>query len=262
MRSARPALFLSLCLLFADPLRAQTPTPTPSVDPQAVAILQQAVKAMGGSVPSDSTANGIVQTVAGGQTNQGTIQILTKGTAETLFQMTMPDATQTTIYSNGQANDRVGSTVTVLPLELVVTSQAAEFPLPLLGALLNNADMSFQYVGLEALNGASVHHIKAWDSFASQPNWQQCSSFSTRDIWVDATSLLPQRISFTRRPAHGAVAGMAVDVYFAGYQYWGGILYPSTIQKSRNGTQWATISIQSVALNTGLTDENFPVQSQ
>ena len=239
--------------------RAQTGQ-TPVQDPQALSILQQSAKAMGGTVPADTTATGTIQTSAGGQASQGTIRILTRGTSQTLVQMAMPDATRTTIYSNGQANELTASTVSISPLELVVTSQASECPLPLIAALLNDPDTSFQYIALESSNNASLHHIKAWDSFASQPDLQSLSDFSARDIWIDAASSLPQRISYVRRPAHGAVAGLQVDVYYSGYQNAGGILYPSIIQKSMNGTPWATITIQGITFNNGLTDANFPVQ--
>jgi hypothetical protein len=37
-------------------------------------------------------------------------------------------------------------------------------------------------------------------------------------------------------------------------------LVPSTVTLSLNGTPYAAIAINSVQLNTGLTDENFPVQ--
>jgi hypothetical protein len=240
--------------------QSQTSSEMPARDPQAVALLQQSVKAMGGIVPIDSVATGTVTTVAGSQTSQGTIRVLTRGTSQTFVQITMPNAKLTTVYSNGQANELNGSTVRISPLELVVTTQALECPLPLIAALLNDPDTSFQYIGLESSNGSSLQHIRAWDSFASQPNRQSLSDFSARDIWIDVASNLPQRISYVRRPAHGAVAGMQLDTYYTGYQSAGGTLYPSTIQKSMNGTPWATITIQGVTLNNGLTDADFPVQ--
>jgi hypothetical protein len=260
MRVLRLVFCVTLFLAFAITSAAQQTSP--QVDPQAVAVLQQSVKAMGGTVPSDSVAAGSVTTVDGSQTSQGTIRILTKGTAQTLVQMTMPDATRTTIYSNGQANDLTDSTVNVLPMELVVTSQAPEFPLPFIGALLNDPDTSFQYVGLETANGQSLYHVKAWDSFASNPNLQSLSTFSTRDIWIDSASGLPQRISYIRKPAHGAVAGAAVDVFYSNYQNFSATLYPSTVQKWINGVPRETTSIASVSLNTGLTDASFPIQAQ
>ena len=247
-------------VFFAFPSHAWQTSTAPTRDPQAIAILRQSIINMGSTLPADSVASGTVQTVAGSQTTEGTVRILTRGTVQSLVQITTPDANQTCIYSNGRANELTGTTVTVLPLELVVTSQAADFPTPLLAALLNDPDTSFQYVALESSNGLSLHHIHAWDSFASQPTLQSLADFSLRDIWIDASSGLPQRISYVRRPAHGAVAGVAVDVFYSSYQHSSGLLYPSTIQESLNGTPWATITIQNVAFNTGLTDSDFPVQ--
>jgi len=259
MRLKRLVPLTSILIVALSSHAWQTST-TATRDPQAISILQQSIKNMGSTLPSDSVATGSVQTVAGSQTTEGTVRVLTRGTAQSLVQITTPNATQTCIYSNGRANELVGATVTVLPLELVVTSQAADFPTALFAALLNDPDTSFQYVALEASNSLSLHHIQAWDSFSSQPTLQALADFSMRDIWIDASSGLPQRVSYVRRPAHGAVAGVAIDVFYSNYQNSSGLLYPSTIQKSLNGTPWATITIQNVAFNTGLTDSDFPVQ--
>jgi hypothetical protein len=231
-----------------------------SRDSQAVTILQNSLKAMGGSAPSDSTATGTLTTVAGGQTSQGTIQVLTKGLGETSIQFAQPNETSTTVYSGGLASQIVGTTNTNLPLESAVTCQAAEFPLALLAALLNDPDTSFQYIGLETVSGQALYHIQAWDSFASQPAIQDLSSLSTRDIWINPSSGLPQRISFTRYAAQGE-AGIRTDVFYMSYVNSSGVLYPAAIAESLNGTPWATITIQTVLLNTGLTDSQFPVQN-
>jgi outer membrane lipoprotein-sorting protein len=231
-------------------------------DPQAVAILQASLNAMASTIPSDSTANGSMEIVAGSQTTEGTIQILTKGTAESLVQFTGPSVSTTLIYASGQANEVVNGAVNVLSLERIQTVQAPEFPLPLLLAILSNSDTSLQYIGLETLNGESVNHIRSWNTFASQPGLQSLANFSTRDIWFDATSGLPVRVSFTRCDAQGATAGIAVDVFFSNYQINSGVAYPYSIQESLNGTPWATITIQSVAFNTGLTDASFTIQQE
>ena len=265
MQIMRAAALLYVCALIPLSVGAQqaAPTPAPSAerDPQALAILQQSLEAMGGIQPSDSVATGTVTPVAGGQTNQGTIRILTKGTAESLVQFTMPNSVETTIYANGEASQTVNSTQIPFPLEPTVTSQAAEFPLPLILALINNPDTSFQYVGIETLSGESLYHIKTWDSFASLPAFQNLSSFSARDVWIDSNTSLPQRISYTRYPAQGD-GGTMTDVFFTNYLKSSGILYPSAISESLNGTPWATITVQSVAFDTGLSDSNFPVQAQ
>ena len=40
-----------------------------------------------------------------------------------------------------------------------------------------------------------------------------------------------------------------------------GVLDPFKIEKSLNGTPWTTITIQNVAFQTGLSDNNFPITS-
>jgi hypothetical protein len=237
----------------------QTST-APTRDPQAVSVLQKSVSTMATAIPLDSVASGSIQIVAGSLTTQGTVRILTKGLGQTLIQVTMPEKTSSVVFSNGQANEVLGSAAKVLPLELVVTSQAPDFPLSLFTALLNDPDTSFKYVALESSNGVSLHHVQTWDSYASQPTLETLTSFTTRDIWVDAATGLPQRVSYTSRPAHGAVYGTPIDVFYSNYQNSGGTLYPHTIQKSLNGTPWATITIQAVSFNNGLTDSQFPVQ--
>jgi hypothetical protein len=215
---------------------------------------------MTSSVPSDSSATGTLQIIDGSQTSEGTVGILTKGSGESLVQLTTPNFTQTLIFANGQANQVVGTTVSVLSLERTQTTQAAEFPLPLLLAIINNSDNSLVYVGLETSTGQSLNHVQSCDTYASQSAMQPLASFSTRDIWFDASSGLPVRVSYLRRDAQGAVASVAVDIFFSNYQAAQGVLYPMTIQESLNGTPWATLSIQSVSFNVGLTDADFPIQ--
>jgi hypothetical protein len=240
--------------------QTSTTTSTPAQDPQAIAALQQSYKAMGGAVPADSIATGNIEVVAGTQDSKGTVRILTKGIRESSLQLTMPDSVTTTIYASGQANEINNNTVAVSPLELGVASQAPDFPLPLIANLLTDPDTSYQYIGLEGSNGISLQHIRTWDSFASQPTMQGLAVFSIRDFWIDATSGLLQRLSYTQRPGSGAIMGASVDVFYSNYKPLLGVLYPYTIQKSLNGTPWATLTIQTVTFNNGLTDSDFPVQ--
>lgn len=78
------SLFLCLCLQVAPP-----PAPT---DTQALAILKQSLASFG-SLPSDSTALGSVSLVAGSDAQIGSIQIQTRGTDQSLEQLTTQDGT-------------------------------------------------------------------------------------------------------------------------------------------------------------------------
>jgi hypothetical protein len=254
---------LSVLLSFAlvAPISAeQSPTQaTVPRDTQAVAILQQAVAAMGGA-PSDSTFNGTVTATIGSQSQTGTIQVFTLGTNQSQEVIALPDFSQTTTYSGWMASQANGSATTQVSSQLAATSQTALFPSPLLVGALNSPDYALQYVGIENVGGAPANHIRVWNTFASSLTYfQPVSSFTTRDIWLDQTSSLPVKITFTQQAASGASFKTLVELDFSNYQQSGGFTYPSLIQKSVNGTPWLTISIQTLAFNTGLQSSQFQV---
>jgi hypothetical protein len=256
------AVILLFCfglILQAAAAQTQTATTTPTQDPQAIAVLQQSVVAMGTTAPSDSTATGAITTVAGSLTENGTITILTLGTNQTSEQIQTPHGSRI-VYSQGQASQVIGMTPSPLTFELALSSQCPDFPLPLLLASLNNPDTAYKYIGLETLSGASAHHIQFWNSYASTPGLQSLSGFTVRDIWLDAVSYLPQRFSYVQRAAGGSEPGIEVDVFYSNYRNVNGVLYPFSILKSFNGTPSATITIENVVFNTGLSSSNFPVQ--
>src|SRR6267143_4713989 len=186
--SVLPILFL---ILISDlPFSQQTATTAQIAAPtrvtQAVAVMQKSYAEMGGTIPNDSVANGTVQIVAGSLTETGTIQILTRGTKQSLEQVTTPSATRSVVVSQGQANEKIGTLVRSLYLERAASSQSVLFPLVLVADALSNPDAAIQYVGVETLNGASVIHIQTWNTYTSQPDWQGIAEFTARDFWFDS----------------------------------------------------------------------------
>ncbi len=253
------SLFVS-ALLFL--FHSQTPQPVGSVqrDSQAAAILQQAIAALAKVSPADSSATGTVTVVEGSTTQSGTIQIFTRGAAQTMETIILPDGQRSVVYSNGNAKEVGDKGASTPPLELIVTDQCSDFPLPLLLSVLNTSDEAYRYVGQETLDGASAEHIQVWNTFASKPRQQKLAPFSTRDIWFDASSGLPLKIAYSRRAGGGSIPGFPVEVSFSNYTNVNGVSYPFQINKSFNGTPWQTITIQNVSFNTGLKDAQFQVE--
>lgn len=255
-------LFAVSLLSFGKAIQAQqTQAPVvPTRDPTAIALLQEAVGAMATSAPSDSSATGNITIVEGSTNENGSISIQTLGTSETAEIINLPDSQRSVIYSNGRAKEVNGTQSVNLPLELIVVDECADFPLPLLSAILDNQDESFRYIGQETLNGTPVEHIQVWNSFASKPHLQNLAPLSMRDIWFDSASHLPVRVAYSRRAGRGAVPAIPVEIDFSGYKNVDGVFYPFQINKSYNGTPWQTITIQNVSFNTGLTDAQFQTQ--
>jgi hypothetical protein len=251
--------FLAFLITFL--LNPQAPQGLPPVvvrDPQAVALLQKSIATMG-VLPSDSSASGNITIVAGGSTDQGTIQILTRGTTETSVSVETGTANWQVIFSGGQANRIEASTTSVLPLELAASSQSLHFPLPYLCGLLSNSDYSVQYLGQEVLGSSTVNHIRVQDTFTSSSSYQFLAGFTTADIWLDASSTLPVKISLVRRYGGDSAPKIPISISYSNYRTVSGVQYPFAIQEFITGTLWATTTIQSVSFNTGLTDANFPV---
>lgn len=260
MRIQRLVLVTLSSLFVAASLNAQQTSSTVQRDPTAIALVQESVAAMATTVPSDSSATGTITVVEGSTTQSGTISIQTLGTGETSETINLSSGQRAVIYSNGDAKE-INGTQTVNPvLELMVTDQCADFPLPLLLDALNNPDEAFQYVGQETLSAASVQHLKVWNTFSSKPRMQKLASLSARDIWLDATSNLPVKIAYIRQPGEGAVPSVRMEIFFSNYTNVNGVQYPFQINKSFNGTPWQTITIQSVSFNTGLTSSQFQTE--
>lgn len=257
MRSFRyPLLAAALVLLTARPALCQTST-APIRDPQAVALVQKAIAAMG-TVPSDSTATGAIQVVAGSTSQTGTIQISTLGitsTSETVF---LASDQKTTVYSSWSAKETTNGQAVNPPVETILADQCADFPLPFLSSFLANADVTMRYIGLETLNGASAQHVQMWNTFASErPTLQKLAAYSIHDVWFDSTSGLPVKIAYDRRLGGGAVPVIRFEIYFSAYKSLSGVMYPFLINKSFDGTPWQTITISNVTFDAGLTADQF-----
>ena len=257
MRLFRSASLVICSLLISASIAAQTPPPR---DPQAVAILQHSLAAMGGVVPGDSVATGAIRLVAGSRIETGSIRILTRGLDQTAEHTDTQLGRRAVIYSRGLANEIEGAAVRRLQLELAVTSQSPDFPVGLLTATFRNASAGIQYVGLETLGGSAVHHIRFWNTFPAWRRSTHLAQFSLKHLWIDVASGLPRKVAYDRRAALGSAPRIAVEVSFSNYRNIGGVLYPLVIEKSLNGTPWATITVGSVVFNTGLSDADFPVQ--
>jgi hypothetical protein len=256
MRLSRTHVAVFLSFVLTIPAFPQQTATTVQRDPQAVTVLNQSIAAMGGSVPADSVATGTVTIIAGSRIDMGTIRILTRGSDQTSEQIQSQYTNRSVTYSRGSAREMVSATAHSLPLELVVTSQCLDFPLPILVGALSNQQTALEYVGSETLDGVSVHHIRFWNTF-TETRLQHLAEFSTKDIWLDAASSLPRKLAFVRRATRGGVPGILVTVSLSDYRAIGGVLYPFLIEMSLGGTPSVTVSIQQVLFGTGLSDSDF-----
>jgi hypothetical protein len=271
--AVRSALVVCLFLTFPNSGQSQIASPaapgaplghsqaaSPAArDPQAAALLQNSIKFMGGAPPVDSMAVGTIVFVAGSTTDNGKIGISTRGPDQCAEHIELPGERRSIIYSRGEVDESSSGAMKSASLELAASSQCADFPLPLLVAFSADQDTSLEYMGAETLDTASTQHIRLSKTFASKKGFEFLAEFSRRDVWLDSNTGLPVKLAYERREGRGRTAPVRIEVRYSNWQIARGVAYPFQIEKSWNGTPWATITLQSVEFHTGLTDADFPI---
>ncbi len=252
----RLMFLLSLSIPFAPTVSSQDP---PRRDPRALAVFQHSLSTMG-RLPSDSTATGKADLVEGSTESAGTIRIRIRGLDHASEELLLTDGVRRAIYSRLRAATEDGEGRKPRSLEWAASSDAPLFPARLVARGLTDSDFALEYIGLEKVGAADAHHIRIWNTFSSKPKLKALAEFTEKHIWIDALSGLPLKLYCEERFAGGAVPRVPIEVQYADYRNVGGVLFPFQIKKSLNGSPWATITIQSVTLNSGLRDADFPVQ--
>jgi hypothetical protein len=231
--------------------------------PQADKLLQSALTAMGGTAPPDSTATGKVVVVEGSKTLDGAIRILTRGTDQSAEHIELPGENRSVIHSRGESNETARGVVKWSPLEISATSYSPDFPLPLLAAAFADPNTALEYIGEETIEGAPTHHIRFWNTYGSNHRLREhLSEFTRKDVWLDASTGLPNKLAYERREGHGAVPRIRMEIFYSDWRIVTGVNYPHRIEKTWNGTPWITITVDKVAVQTGLSDTDFPVKSR
>jgi hypothetical protein len=260
MRVARLVLSFLLIPSASPRVNSQQSTSAQQRDPQAIALLQSSVRAMGGNVPLDSVANGTVLQTAGSLSTTGNIRILTRGTEQTSDDIQWPNCTDSNVYSSQRSVRVACGNSSALSMEEAATNQGAYSPMMLIAHFLNESDSAIQLVRLEVVSGKNTAHLRLSETYSSSAVLQRVAPFSVRDLWLDTSTALPVQLQYVQSTGQGSAdQHRTFLLQYSTYQSANGYGYPSTIQVRLNGVPWRTIAVTSLSLNTGLTDGDFPV---
>jgi hypothetical protein len=226
-------------------------------DPQALAVVAQSFKAMGGTLPNDSRAIGTYARIAGSSKDTGSIRVLTRKTDQTSELLTNTAGSTQVVYSRGYASKKDASGVAVFDLEKALSSNSPVFPLMVVAQAVLDQSSTVEFVGLELVNGVSASHIRICTGSLDQ-NFSDIVRFATKDVWIASSTNLPVEMSYELYEAQGAPS-VAVAVFYSSFQAVNGVKYPFAIQENFDGTPYLSVSITSVAFAVGLTDLDFPL---
>lgn len=264
LRSFAFALVVLRCI-FALPASAQQTSTAVAQNPAAIALVAKSLAGLGGGTAiSDVTLTGSATRIAGSDTGSGTVTLKALGTSSSRMDLSLSDGTFSEIRTSisgapqGQWLAPNGA-YNSMAMHNCFTDAAWFFPALTVLSQTSNPNLSITYVGLETKNDISVQHIH----FASNSAAQAASvtdplpTLSSTDVYLDSSSLLPVAFVFYTHPDNNSVVNIPVEVDFSNYQTVNGIQVPYHIQKFLNGSLYLDMTIQSAALNSGLSISVF-----
>jgi hypothetical protein len=259
MRMARVFLSISIPFSLCISLVAQQTATTVQRDPQALAVLQQAVAVGGGSTLlgsiQDFTATGSITYLWIGNQVQGTATIRALATTSFRVDANLPQGTRSLVasYGSGTVRNTDGSLVTI-PSNNTVNLGALTFPLLKVAAALNNTSLSIQYLSLTNLSGHQVHVIHVQQGPPSSTDI--ISHLSATDFLIDATTY---QILLVRDAIHpsGVTQDILHEIEFSDFRPTSGCLVPFSITERVGGQQTWTVHLSAISFNTSLTDADF-----
>lgn len=266
-------LVASLFLIPAIPTfgaKAQKATTTTGTsDPQAIAILTQAVttaegaQALASPPIQDFTASGNITYFWAGEQVQGTATVKGRGTAQFRLDAVLPAGTRSyaMTYGGGQVQDTNG-VITPIPYHDTVNVGVLSFPYLAIAADLADPTAVASYSGLVD-NGAGGQfqqvHVQHVFSSAADPLGLLAQLRVTDYFFDPVTGLLAKTVDMTH-PLNDLAQNYAHEVDLQNYAAVNGIQVPMTITEKITDQPIWQLQLTGVAFNTGLTDLDFVLQ--
>jgi len=252
--------FLMLACSIAVPVLLHGQT----VTSQVRTVLQGSSQAMVGDRNiQDVTLTGTAQFTAGSEDDTGsfTFRGLAGGFSRIDLGLTSGERSETRQPGNGSPSGAwtIGDGVLHASAQHNLMS-GYWWPSPALivNDLLTNSWTVVTFLGEEgSLAHFSAYQQRAGASSGINATSKQLTQF---DLWLDATTLLPAKLSFSIHPDQNAGFDIPVRIEFSNYQAVNGIVIPTHVQKFINNTLTLDAQIQSASINSGLTASVFTLQ--
>jgi hypothetical protein len=243
----------------------QTVNPT-SAQLQPAALLIQSNAALASSVTvSDITLAGTAESIAGSDDETGSVLLKATAGGQSRIDLSLSAGVRSEVRSVDGGGSPIGvwsgpdGVQHAISYHNLFTDPSWFFPALTVRRLVNITGLLGSYVGLETLNGQSVHHI----SFAQPPdaaagaNASIIQHLTQIDLYLDPMTLLPVALSFATHPDNNELLDIPVQIQFSGYQNISGVQTPFHIQKFLNGSLSLDLQVQSATLNTGIPASAF-----
>ncbi len=241
---------------FSNPAFAQTQTPAPVQDPQAVAVLTQALTNAGGAASlgqiQDFSGSG---TITYYQPSSVTGSVTVRGTTKEQFRLdaALASGIRSQAITNGQMTlkSEAGASVP-LHAEVPVCPGRVVVPYILLTQAINSADFSLSYKGAANVAGHSVSQVELQEVIPGfEDTGTDFREYHTVDFFIDSSTFQILMMEDV------VPKNLVRQIRFSNYQNVNGVLVPFSISEQSGGLPTWTIQLTQITFNTGLQDSDF-----
>lgn len=251
---------LALLVVLRANLLIAEPLPQPIRDPQALALLDQAVNAAGGiaaiSAIQDYTATGNVAFQLD-QLSTGSATLTGRGSDFRLDASLQNGMKSWFILKNQGVKRDVDGTVSGLEYQQVASIETFNFPVIQVANAFTDSSVNVSYLGTTVRVGHQVVgvHIRTLSLpyFATDVRVQLVD----KDFYFDATTFQIITVEDYAFPSDQIMNGVRHQVQFSNYQLVQGIMVPFSIADSIGNQAFTAFTLNQVSFNAGYTDSQF-----
>jgi hypothetical protein len=258
----RLALLFCLLALVVSTIAQQTSTPSSSQgvrDAQAVAVVQSALGAMGGTATLAAIQNSVV---TGTSVDQTTQQNASQSSSSSSFTWTYAgdafrneinaaDGSHVLISNGGNPQDFHDGAWNGLPSVVSRTNLPYHIPALVLFAELSNPGYAFVFLGSTTVNGAAVIHVQTRDDSDLTGH-----RFTVQDWYFSSGTGLPSRVEVGIPVSQNPQESLHEATDFSNFLSVGGVLVPFQLTVT-SAPYVSTATINSVVFNTNINANIF-----
>ena len=212
----------------------------------------------------DATLTGNGRRIAGSTDENGTFTLRMLDSSGSRGDFSYPSGTISEIRSSAtRAGQWIGAdgTAHALASHDLFTEGAWFFPLTVIRHSLDTTHYQTTFVGAETLDGEAVQHFRYTRTSSGSPaTAAEIQDLSRTEIYLDATTYLPVRITFNDHPDRDARTYIPVEIRYSSYQPINGTQVPFEIQQYRNHALSLDLQVENATLNTSLAASLFNLQ--
>jgi hypothetical protein len=234
----------------------------PTRDTQAIGVLAQSVKAMGGqqalSQLSDLTVSGQFTDELASPPDVKTTRTYIKGLDQVRMETDTPGGSSVVIYAEGDGFQVIEGKKSIIRTHNSAGRRLEFFPLLNLAELMRGSKASVELGDVTTFDGKAVYQIKAAHGFDGDPTSSAILSKASRvEFFIDQQTLLPVAIRYYVHPDSDTRIDWPMEIRFSDYRPANGALFPFSATQSFKGRIIAQLKINSITTNQNLLDSMF-----